>query len=1424
MWGEMGMFQISKIKGKWEVVNNKRFLSQAINAPKEQRFIPVGILEVLTRNPSRLKEGIKGSRLIPLKDRQEAAKDFTRSKKDKAWAMKMLKDGNILDASFSEEAHVHHYTTDKDGKQIPVTYAKRWDVPVVTLNSADLGPDMSIRFSDKEHAKEFVEMVEMYRGLDALNEARREEFQQAYEDRLVTRGGVTMAGGIADLMAEETARGQKFSMPEPGLKFKAKTRKAGGSAGMPYRGEVMKQGELEFVFTRAGWIRKELANQITEVIKEVSPILDFEPERDRGIVLDEASKKYYLGIKNKNYFGDPQMDSAHAEEFAVSYRNFMKAVSIIKDIKKNHPGIPSIYVVSEQEGAASFNPMKDRIEIGMSELIMSRMTPYEDLESVLLHEAVGHREIHSMFGYKYADFMLDIYNDLGGYKKLITPEIDGLSEILAGRDDAGIYGWDQVPELEAKLKENKITPGELDILNDLRTSIAEEFIAYSSEYGPTDLTLWEMLVAKIKDFLRQAGFNPAWTEKDIDFLINKAFKNAQLPMNEARRVKIRETMHYEKLSRASSPPHRKDLSFPDMTPEQLALMSKDMPAANPKGIKDMTHNIKKTFIDNIFDAYAPVADQIGQAAYQLVRLAKRKDGVLMAMLQFGGLKVKEKTKLGDMFVNSIDVDESLPGFFNSLKPLGTESERVRFFRWLSYNRAAQNYARNKEHWYTADEISVGKTLNQGSMKNAETKRMESREKIYKQIQKDFNRYNQSIMKIGVQFGVFGENVFKDWETQFYVPFWREIERQIGDRRGLRGPVSYNDLVNVRSPVYELKGADMKIKDPFNNIIQNWSNILDAALKNQAGFESVNQAVKITDPTTGKKLAEKVEEPTHRSIHVLVNGKKIHYHINNQQLYDALNSVHQGDMNIPGLDWAVKAKRWLTIGITSSPDFKIRNAIRDSVTVMGTTDVGFNIAKNFFGGFQSLKDREFKGRMLASGGYMQFGLVGPGDKKYAEKMLSRDLDMAYILNNPEANQNLLQAWAKHGRIFGRLWSRYQDWGDQIENANRAALFRKKIGEGKSDLEAAYYARDVLDFSLNGKSQFIRSLIATVPFANALLQSKYKFFRSAKDPSIRAAFYTTVLGVASLSLAEYEMYGDDEDWRAREEWDKDTFFWFKIPGTETAFRIPKPHEFSILGNMAWRMIDVGFKDDPITRELFTSSMKHMLTNEFYITPLPQIITPVAELVMDRDFFTGRPIEGLMAEFQSPAERRRLYTSSTAIAASRELFSKLPIDALRLSPIQLEHLLKGYTGFLGETALFVSDLFVSRAYDMPSTPMRRITDYPVAKSFFQRTPLRNTMYGNVIYQHFKTIEQAYSDISTARRIGDFERAGELEAENQEALYWKPFLAANKRRMADISTRIKIVRNSRYLDPEAKRHEIERLEQIRNLIAKQTVETVLR
>ena len=1117
---------------------------------------------------------------------------------------------------------------------------------------------------------------------------------------------------------------------------------------------------------------------------------------------DQENEQYLKSIRFSN--NEPAFLPHDKEELD-------KALS---DLSKRMPGIGEIHSTTEIKSAGGFIAGLDRVNINPEYI-----HDLKELEEVVLHEAVGHRMIHAILGLDYQDTMLEIYGDLKGsirsymdaYEKHLKenwykayPELDSVlsKEMLEEHWDNVTYNFDY------KTEKGKI-------------QATEEWIAMQVEHGDLDRSGWYKFVGWFRDKLRSLGFSPQWKRIDVDYLITSAFKYSKMPMNSKLRSNLRTFSLLEALNKKNAPLHRTDLSYTDLTPEQTGLIGKMAPHITKPGAKDIMHHVKKTFATSIFDQVLPVAKEVGQGAYKLVRLAKRKDGVLMTMLQYGGVKVG-KAKLEDINVDTIDIDTKLPGFFNTLKPLGTESERVRWFAWLAANRADQNRRTDVgERWFTDKDIDIGMTLNNGTLKNAVTGKREKREKVYKNLRREFQEYNDSIIKIGKQFGIFGSEADR-WRTDFYVPFWREVERQIGDTRGLRGPVNYKELVDIKSPVYKYKAADMQTKDIFNNVVQNWSNILDASLKNQAGFETLKKAENIVDPVTGLKLAEKVDEPTHRSVHVLVNGQKHFYNINNEPLFEALSSVHESDLRVPGLEWAIKAKRFLTLGVTSSPDFKIRNAIRDSLTIMGTTDVGFNVAKNFFGGFSSLKDREFKGRMLTSGGYMQFGFMENQDPRVAEKMLARDLKMSYVLDNREAKENFQAAWSKQGRILRRLWSRYQDWGDTMENANRAALFKKKIGEGKSDLEAAYHARDVLDFSLHGKSQFVRAVIATVPFANALLQSKYKTYRGWRD--YRSAFYTMAVTMMGLSMAEYEMYGDDDDWRGREEWDKDTFFWFKIPGTDTAFRIPKPHEFAIIGNMSWRLADMAFKDDPVTKEMFISSLSHALKNEFYMTPMPQIISPLVELGMDRDFFTGRPIEGLMREFASPTERTRLYTTSTAIAASRELFDKSPIDAFKLSPIQIEHLIKGYTGFLGESALFISDLFVSKIYDMPSSPMRRLTDWPVAKSFFQRTPLRNTMYGNVIYQHFKTIEQAYADITTARRIGDLKRYKELIEDNRDLLYWNSFIKANKRRLTDISTRIKQVKNSRYLEPESKRLEIERLEQIRNAIAERTVLTVLR
>ena len=54
----------------------------------------------------------------------------------------------------------------------------------------------------------------------------------------------------------------------------------------------------------------------------------------------------------------------------------------------------------------------------------------------------------------------------------------------------------------------------------------------------------------------------------------------------------------------------------------------------------------------------------------------------------------------------------------------------------------------------------------------------------------------------------------------------------------------------------------------------------------------------------------------------------------------------------------------------------------------------------------------------------------------------------------------------------------------------------------------------------------------------------------------------------SIALYLAYKDDEDFKEGEQWDRDTYWWFKFPGSDVAFRLPKPFEVGALGTMAER----------------------------------------------------------------------------------------------------------------------------------------------------------------------------------------------------------------------------------------------------------------
>ena len=195
-----------------------------------------------------------------------------------------------------------------------------------------------------------------------------------------------------------------------------------------------------------------------------------------------------------------------------------------------------------------------------------------------------------------------------------------------------------------------------------------------------------------------------------------------------------------------------------------------------------------------------------------------------------------------------------------------------------------------------------------------------------------------------------------------------------------------------------------------------------------------------------------------------DGRAEHYIISDPLFLEALSSQHYQPINFPGMDFAIKAKLMFTYGTTLGLPFKVRNAIRDTVSTAGTTGVGLNLFDNFFGGIGRLKDRETKARMLVNGGYIQFGHLNSGNADFARKALEANLDRRYILNDPASQDTLAGAWDKYSRMARKVLGRYDDWGNELENANRASLFAKESARRGSNLLAAYHARDILDFSV------------------------------------------------------------------------------------------------------------------------------------------------------------------------------------------------------------------------------------------------------------------------------------------------------------------------------------------------------------------------
>jgi hypothetical protein len=390
---------------------------------------------------------------------------------------------------------------------------------------------------------------------------------------------------------------------------------------------------------------------------------------------------------------------------------------------------------------------------------------------------------------------------------------------------------------------------------------------------------------------------------------------------------------------------------------------------------------------------------------------------------------------------------------------------------------------------------------------------------------------------------------------------------------------------------------------------------------------------------------------------------------------------------------------------------------------------------------------------------------------------------------------------------------------LENINRAAIFEQEVNKKSgSFLEANFQARDVLNFERHGSWPAIKFLIDVVPFLNARIQGLDKLGRGFTDPAQRNQLLAVTGMVALASSLLYLTFKDDEDFQEREDWDRDTYWWFKLPGTETAFRIPKPFEIGVFGTIAERMVEQ-FADDKAHGELFRERLMFALTETFNFNIIPQAFSPALELAVNKNFFTDRPIESKSMQNLSPSQRRNAWTSETAIALSSG-FDKVLWDKVVLSPVQIEHLIQGYLGWLGANILgAVDQVFTQPIGGFPGRPAKRIEEFPIIGSFVRTTPARRTRFETIFYEQLNEVNQVYADIRNYRTIGELDKAINLARKNRDKLRFRKLLNNRQRRLSEINKRIRKIRISKTMSASEKKIKIDRQLEIKNRLLKITV-----
>lgn len=643
---------------------------------------------------------------------------------------------------------------------------------------------------------------------------------------------------------------------------------------------------------------------------------------------------------------------------------------------------------------------------------------------------------------------------------------------------------------------------------------------------------------------------------------------------------------------------------------------------------------------------------------------------------------------------------------------------------------------------------------------------------FQKAAKEIYKYQDYLLAMLVKEGLLTAKAYHTMRKMYphYIPFFRDMS-DVGMQSFLSGGKGF---IDVSSPVKRLKGSTRDIIDPLESIIKNTFQFYNAIERNHVG----RTFAKLADTKGNGKIVERVfgdKAKTDNTFNVWENGEKVTYETT-PELIETMRMLdkEQSSMIMKILSYPAN---WLRAGATLSPEFILRNPVRDMIGAAIYSKHGFiPIVDTFKGLSLYLKKGQTYWEYKKSGA--AHAAMVSLDRDYLggqlRDIMKRESKFTKLIKNPiEALRAMSEATEMATRLaeYDNARKGYTGVGNRLFGKERKPL---------SAREAALESRDItLDFSRRGTNT--KKANQVIAFFNATIQGADKMARAFKEDP-RGMTVKTMLYITLPSVLLWYMNKDDERYQEIPQWEKDTF-WI-IPGKENMYRIPKPFEAGILFGTAFERMLQYMDDEKNDRKgVGFKGFGERVFDSFAPSFMPTAMIPIVEATTNYSLFRQRNI---IPQSQENLPARLQYGANSSEVA------KFVGDKINVSPYIVDNTIRGYGGGLAGLGLSAIDAATGAKENNAS------------KKWYEAPGLRG--FTAAPYQSSNSVQRVYDDYKEQEKLHN---AFKLTGQRPEGYDAKEFarLKNASDSLKNLNKASKAIINNERMSGEQKREQLDKI-----------------